>query len=235
MSSKASLQQEEEAAAGAKEEAQSEEESCFLDLSVCRDPLFWLVSGTVMCMSTGFPHVMFFLPNFVRSTTGDGSLNPATLLSITAVSDLVGRFVCGVLVDVIDTVPTHAVYGATLALTSVSVLALPSAGGDVASLVTVGLMYGLGTGCWFLMVPVLLTEYFGVERLGSCYGLVRLMQAVSNLAGPLIAGAIIDATGTFSYAFVIIGVIVGIGSLLTLLVPILIRRRTNSIVDTAPK
>ena len=59
------------------------------------------------------------------------------------------------------------------------------------SLIVVGLIYGLGTGCWFLMVPVLLTEFFGVEKLGSCYGLVRLMQAASNLAGPLIAGAII--------------------------------------------
>lgn len=107
-------------------------------------------------------------------------------------------------------------------------MALPSAGGDVASLVACGLMYGLGTGCWFLMVPVLLTEYFGVDKLGSCYGLVRLMQAMSNLAGPLIAGAIIDSTGTFSYAFIIIGVIVGIGSLLTLLVPVLIKRRAAS-------
>ena len=53
------------------------------------------------------------------------------------------------------------------------------------------MIYGLGTGCWFLMVPVLLTEFFGVDKLGSCYGLVRLMQAASNLAGPLIAGAII--------------------------------------------
>ena len=38
----------------------------YLDLSLCKDPLFWIVAGTVMCMSVGFPHVMFFLPNYIR-------------------------------------------------------------------------------------------------------------------------------------------------------------------------
>ena len=77
------------------------------------------------------------------------------------------------------------------------------------------------------MVPVLLTEYFGVERLGSCYGLVRLMQAVSNLAGPLVAGAVIDATGTFYWAFIIMGATVGVGAMATTLIPVLLTKQTS--------
>ena len=38
------------------------------------------------------------------------------------------------------------------------------------------LIYGLGSGSWFLMVPLLLSEYLGVERIGSSYGVIRLFQ-----------------------------------------------------------
>ena len=49
------------------------------------------------------------------------------------------------------------------------------------------------------MVPVLLADSFGVEKIGASYGLVRLFQSSSNLLGPVIAGIIRDQTGSFRY------------------------------------
>ena len=44
---------------------------------------------------------------------------------------------------------------------------------------------------------VLLTDYFGVETLRLCFGLLGLMQVVSNLVGLFVAGAVIDDIGSF--------------------------------------
>ena len=53
-------------------------------------------------------------------------MNPATLLSITAVADLFGRILCGLVIDSMD-VPMHATYGGALLITAGSILALPAA------------------------------------------------------------------------------------------------------------
>ena len=53
-------------------------------------------------------------------------VNPATLLSITAVADLFGRILCGLVIDSMD-VPMHATYGGALLITAGSILALPAA------------------------------------------------------------------------------------------------------------
>ena len=201
------------------EEEEEEEEDAstkYLDLTLCKDPLFWIMAGSVMAMSVGVPHVLFFLPSFVRSM--DIGADPATLLSITSVADLFGRIVCGFVLDA-DIIPQHIAYASMIGMTSLSVLVLPFAY-TYPGLIGVMLIYGLGSGCWFLMVPLLLAEFLGVERIGSSYGLVRLFQAGTNLTGPLIAGVIRDTTGSFAYAFVLMGSIMFIGSIIVLLKPL---------------
>lgn len=48
--------------------------------------------------------------------------------------------------------------------------------------------YGLCLGCWFLLVPVLLTDLFGTERISSSYGLVRMFQSIGAITVPPLAG-----------------------------------------------
>jgi hypothetical protein len=83
--------------------------------------------------------------------------------------------------------PKYLAYSSMILLAGLSAITLPSA--TTFSEITVCMsFYGIGTGSWFLMVPLLLAEYLGVERIGSSYGLVRLFQSVTNLSGILYAG-----------------------------------------------
>ncbi len=74
------------------------------------------------------------------------------------------------------------------------------------------------------MVPLLLAEYLGVERIGSSYGLIRLFQAMSNLIGPVVGGVLSDATGSFSTSFVVMGLIMSSGSIFVFFKPIIERK-----------
>lgn len=89
------------------------------------------------------------------------------------------------------------------------------------------LLYGLGSGAWFLMVPLLLADYLGVERIGASYGLIRLFQAGSNLIGPIVGGVLSDKTGSFATSFIVMGTIMNCGAIGVFFKP-LFERKSNS-------
>ena len=49
-------------------------------------------------------------------------------------------------------------------------------------------VYGLCLGSWFLLVPVLLADQYGTEKISSTYGLVRMFQSIGAIAIPPLAG-----------------------------------------------
>ena len=185
----------------------------YLDFTLFCKPTFVSMTLSVMCMSLGVPHVLFFLPNFVRSL--DVGADPATLLAIISIFDLIGRLSTGLILDA-ELVPKYLMFTIFIALSATSVIFLPLAN-SFTSLVMVMVFYGSGTGSWFLMVPLLLADYFGVENIGSSYGLLRLCQSFSNLGGPLVAGIIKDSTGSFAYSFYVMGAIMLLGTVFSLL------------------
>lgn len=69
----------------------------------------------------------------------------------------------------------------------VAVLMMPIAGSFYVMACSVGI-YGLCLGCWFLLVPVLLADQFGIDKISSSYGLVRMFQSVAAISVPPLAG-----------------------------------------------
>ena len=185
----------------------------YFNFSLCCNPTFVTMTLAVMCMSLGVPHVLFFLPNYVRSL--NLGADPATLLAITSISELIGRISTGIMVDT-EVAPKFLLFTIFIGISGTSVVCLPLASNYV-SLIIVVSCYGIGIGSWFLMVPLLLADFFGVENIGSSYGLLRLFQSVSNICGPLAAGLIKDATGSFSNAFYLMGTIMSLGVVFSLI------------------
>ncbi len=54
-----------------------------------------------------------------------------------------------------------------------------------------------------MVEPLLLTRSFGLASFGALLGVVQVVS-VLHLAGPIIAGAIFDATGTYDWALVML-------------------------------
>jgi MFS family permease len=190
----------------------------YLDLSLVKDPFFVIMVISVMCMSVGVPHVLFFLPTYARSK--NVGADPAVLLSATSIADLSGRIAFGFMLDA-NIVPKHLAYASMILASGFSVIGLAMAN-SFPTMALAMLIYGLGSGAWFLMVPLLLADFLGVERIGSSYGLIRLFQAMSNLGGPVIAGALWTETRSFSASFFVMGVIMCSGSILVLCKPLII-------------
>ena len=64
-------------------------------------------------------------------------------------------------------------------------------------------LVGLGMGAESDAVPYLLTRYFGLRHFGELYGYTWTVYAIAGGAGPLLAGAIFDHTGSYRSALLI--------------------------------
>ena len=58
---------------------------------------------------------------------------------------------------------------------------------------------GLGYGVRIALTPVVLIEFFGIGNLGAVLGVFFTASSISAVCGPLVAGLIIDQTGSYQW------------------------------------
>ena len=62
-----------------------------------------------------------------------------------------------------------------------------------------------GHGGFFTVVNQTAASYFGVKALGSIFGIIVFFGTLSGSIGPIVAGWIFDVTGSYFYAFALLG------------------------------
>lgn len=82
-------------------------------------------------------------------------------------------------------------------------------------------------GCWYLLIPTLLADIFGTERISSSIGLVRMFQSIMAITVPPTAGLLRDIYGSYEICFYTMGTFMVVGSL-PLLVAIIRTRKDGS-------
>lgn len=192
--------------------------TAYLEIGIVKEPLFIMLATSVMCMSFGVPHLLFFLPAYADPL----GIEASSLLALTSVFDLVGRLISGFILDM-KFIPIHFFYSGIIFMTGFSVIIL-SLTTAYAGLMVALAMYGVGAGTWFLMVPLLLSEYLGVQRIASSYGMVRFFQSFANLFGPIIGGYLWEHFGSLTPTFIFMGGVMCLGSLVVLLEPLAVKK-----------
>jgi len=92
-------------------------------------------------------------------------------------------------------------------------LALMTAGGGAAVQWAGVIVFGLGFGGLGALIVLVVSEAFGLRAFGAIMGLVSLAMIVPQIAGPLMAGAIFDSTGSYRLTFAIVLVIFALAAL----------------------
>lgn len=187
----------------------------YLDLSLLKNVEFIMMCLSVMLMSTGSPYMLYYLPAYVHAK-GYTKSEAGYLVAISATLDLCGRLGLGWLSD-LQLFDRRKGYIGSIVGAGVAVLAIPMAHSFYVLACSVG-MYGLCLGCWFLLVPVLLADQYGTDKISSTYGLVRMFQSVAAISMPPLAGFLRDVTGSYSACFLCMGTCMVLGGLPLLLV-----------------
>ncbi|XP_038843351.1 monocarboxylate transporter 7-like isoform X1 [Salvelinus namaycush] len=183
-----------------------------LDFSVLND-------GAFICYSLFglFATLGFFAPSlYIIELSKSRGVHPeksAYMLSVMAVSEVCGRLSIGVILNKVRMRKTQVLLGCVVLLCLV-LLAF--------ALVTE--FWGLAACCClygFLMgtvgsthIPMLAEDYVvGIERMPSSVGVYMCIQSFAGLAGPPLAGLLVDKTQNYGSAFYSCAVGMGLGAI----------------------
>ncbi len=166
--------------------------------TVLRDHRFWVLvicfSGAIMVEMMMFVHqVAYAVDNNI------GRIAAASSLGAIGVASIFGRFFFGWLSDHIRDPKYSALLG-YLVMSSGMFIML---GTETAGMLYVyALVFGFGYGSLAPMMPVLLSDRFGRDVLGSSYGLLTFFTAgIGGSMGPVLGGIIYDKTGSYDHAW----------------------------------
>jgi len=92
-----------------------------------------------------------------------------------------------------------------LVLQSVSILLLMNIGSGSPTWMAwvYAVTMGLGIGSWLPTMAMLVSGYFGLRHYGSIFGAVTISYAVGSAVGPLVAGRMYDASGSYDQVLIL--------------------------------
>jgi MFS family permease len=153
---------------------------------------FALLYASWVLATTGLVTSMVFLPPFALAT-GASPVAASALISIIGGMSVLGRGGIGFISRKVGSVPLYKL--SVLVMAASYLLWLPFTG--YSWLVAFAATLGLGYGLRIAVTPVVLIELFGLGNLGAVLGAFFTASSISAVCGPLIAGLIIDQTGSY--------------------------------------
>lgn len=157
---------------------------------------FWAITlafGFVLVGQTAYlVHQISFLKTVI------GKEQAALAVSVTAGASIVGRLIMGLFADRCD---KRALAIGCVLVQSASLLVV--ARSSSAALLYAGTLgIGLTMGNIYMMQSLLIGECFGLASFGTIFGLATVLAQIGSAAGPSVAGALFDATGSYRFSFV---------------------------------
>jgi MFS family permease len=130
---------------------------------------------------------------------GHPPLAAATAISALGAGALVGRLVMGWISDRLGRRLTIAI---SMLLQAAAFLAFTAAR-DLPALYATAFLFGYSYGAITTLLPAIVGDFFGHAHAGTLVGFLFMLAGSISAWGPLAAGAVYDATGTYHRAFVL--------------------------------
>ena len=163
-----------------------------------RTTTFWLLWAAFSATWTPVFIPLVHLPRHARDL-GFSPLLAASLISAIGIGAVAGRLAMGALSDRLGRRATAA---AGMALQAATFLLLLHVDG-IAGLFTTAVLYGYAYGAVSTLFTALVGDVFGRAQAGTLVGVLFAMAGSMGGIGPLLAGAIYDARGSYAPAFAV--------------------------------
>jgi len=143
----------------------------------------------------------------------------AQIASLVLVGSLIGRIMMGYLAD------RFAKKYVMLLIYSIVACAIPLLFLADMPVARYGfaLLFGIGLGGDYMIIPLMAAELFGVRMLGRLMGIVLTADGIAEATAPMLVAGIRDATGSYAGGF---GVLIGLAALGAAAVALLPKRLT---------
>ena len=187
--------------------------------TILRNPWFYILAIGSMCSIGAVGGVNQHLKLYMKDLAMEDAAI-ANIISLVAFMSLGGRVVMGWLADLF---PRKYVMILIYLLVggSIPILLMPDFPGR---LYIFAVVFGLGLGGDYMIIPLMAGDLFGVRTLGRVMGIVLVADGIAEATLPMLVGDLFDKFGTYNYGFIIL---IGLALIGTLVISWLPKRKQN--------
>jgi sugar phosphate permease len=189
--------------------------------TILRTPAFYLLVIGSMCSIGAVGGTVQNLKLFLSLDLGLAQMSVAQIQSLVLFSSLIGRVLMGVLAD---RWPRKRVMLLIYAIVAASIPLLFIADRPWARPLF-AVLFGIGLGGDYMIIPLMAADLFGVATLGRLLGIVLTADGVGEAVAPMLVARIRDASGSYAGGFSVLIALAAIGALAVALLPSMPRRR----------
>jgi MFS family permease len=169
---------------------------------------FWLLVVGSMCSIGAVGGTMQNLKLFLSLDMKLAQGEVASIASLVLVGSLVGRITMGYLAD---RFPKKFVMLLIYSIVACAIPLLFLADQGWARY-TFALLFGIGLGGDYMIIPLMAAELFGVQMLGRLMGIVLTADGIAEATAPMLVAGIRDSTGSYATGFAVLIVLAGVGA-----------------------
>jgi len=206
--------------------ATTTKEASFTTTQAIRTRAFWLLAAghasALLIVTAVNAHAINHMRTALHYSIAQASLIVTTMTAFQLAGVLIGGYLG-------DKFPKRLLSAMCMLMHAVGLLFLTFAT-ERGSLIVFAVLHGLAWGIRGPFMQALRADYFGRQSIGQILGISGIIAAMGQFAGPLVAGALGDATGNYQLGFTVLALGAAAGSVLFLLAkkPNLPNRLTSS-------
>ncbi|MFB3904795.1 MAG: MFS transporter [Acidobacteriota bacterium] len=182
---------------------------------VLRSPYFYMLAFGSMCSIAAVGGTNQNLKLFLRLDKGYEAAEIATFISLIAGASILGRILMGWLAD---RFPKKYVMILIYVLVGSAIPLLFFA--QIPGLLYLfAVIFGIGLGGDYMIIPLMAADIFGVRVMGRVMGIVLTADGVAEAAGPWLVGLLRDRTGSYSIGFALLISLAFLGAVAVTMLP----------------
>jgi sugar phosphate permease len=187
--------------AGTKTEAAESKKPRDLPLrAILRNPAFYLLGFGSMCSIAAVGGTNQHLKLFLSIDRGYSQGDAAAIISLVLAISIAGRLLMGWLADRMSRKQVMLLIYLMVASAIPLLLLRPSS----STMYLFAVIFGLGLGGEYLIIPLMAGELFGVAALGRVMGIVLTADGVAEATAPMLVGYLRDRTGSYDAGFTLL-------------------------------
>jgi MFS family permease len=176
---------------------------------------FYLLAIGSMCSIGAVGGTILNLKLFLSLDRGYGQAQLANVLSLVLASSLAGRLLFGSLAD---RFPKKFVMLGTYSLVACA-LPILLFSTSMISIYVFAVLFGLGLGGDYMIIPLMAADLFGVRVLGRLMGIIITADGVCEALVPWFVGRLRDQTGSYQSGFMLLIALAMTGAIAVCLLP----------------
>ena len=185
-----------------------------------KSPSFYLLAAASMCSIAAVSGTQQNLKLFLSLDQHYTQSQATRVLSLVLAFSLVGRLLMGWLAD---RLPVKYVMFLIYSLVAVAIPFLILA--PATAMYAFAVIFGIGLGGDYMIIPLMAAELFGVQILGTLLGLILTADGIAEAVSPMLVGYLRDISGSYTSGF---SVLIGIALLGAVVVTALPTRRKTA-------